>query len=80
MRNQLAHEVGAYESGILTDEDLDFVLDFHGSIINREDPLALVYQYRHVKFEVEEPKVEESSPKKSGLFFRIKEWLRSLFS
>lgn len=44
IRNQLAHEVGAFNSDICTDYDLKCLTDFYNSILNRTDPLAIVGQ------------------------------------
>ena len=41
VRNQLAHEVGALESGVCEKEDLLFVKRFYTQILNGTDPLTL---------------------------------------
>lgn len=40
IRNKLSHEVGSLHSDICTQNDLDFVTNFHNKILNRTDPLA----------------------------------------
>lgn len=40
-RNKLAHEVGAFESDLCTEYDIDFLVNFYNSILNRKDPLAI---------------------------------------
>lgn len=40
IRNQLAHEVGAFNSDLATESDLKWLTDFYSSILKRTDPLA----------------------------------------
>lgn len=42
VRNQLAHEIGAFESGICTEEELVQVRIFYNRIISGNDPLTLL--------------------------------------
>ena len=42
VRNQLAHTVGAFDSGICTREDLDWVICFHNRIIQQKDPFSVL--------------------------------------
>lgn len=44
MRNQLAHEVGAFNSDLCSELDLKWLKYFYNSILNRTDPLAQVGQ------------------------------------
>ena len=42
VRNQLAHVVGTLESDLCTENDLEWVQDFHERIINGNDPFAII--------------------------------------
>ena len=42
VRNQLAHEVGAFEAGVCTVEDLRCVKEFHERMLKREDPFGVI--------------------------------------
>lgn len=44
VRNQLAHEVGAFNTDLCTEFDLKWLTYFYNSILNRTDPLAKVGQ------------------------------------
>ena len=43
IRNQLAHEIGTFDSDIVEEYDLHFVVELCDKILNREDPLAKIY-------------------------------------
>ncbi len=49
LRNQLAHEVGAFNFDLCSDYDLKWLNDFYNSILNRTDPLAQVGQLERQK-------------------------------
>lgn len=49
LRNQLAHEVGAFNFYLCSDYDLKWLNDFYNSILNRTDPLAQVGQLERQK-------------------------------
>ena len=42
IRNQLAHEVGTFNSDIVKDADILFVSSFHEKVLNAEDPLSIL--------------------------------------
>ena len=42
LRNRLAHEVGTLDSDICTEDDLEWVKNFYGRIINGADPFSVV--------------------------------------
>jgi hypothetical protein len=42
IRNQLTHEVGTLDQPLCTAEDIQWLQQFHHSIINRTDPIALL--------------------------------------
>lgn len=45
IRNRLAHDDGAYENDLCTDNDIAWVSDFQSRIMNEEDPLTVLYNY-----------------------------------
>lgn len=49
LRNQLAHEVGAFNFDLCSDYDLKWLNDFYNSILSRTDPLAQVGQLERQK-------------------------------
>mgnify|MGYP005780509263 CR=1 FL=1 len=44
IRNRLAHEAGAFEEKLCTQDDISFVKAFHERILNQTDPLAMLYK------------------------------------
>jgi len=42
LRNQLVHEVGTLESDLCTEEDLEWVKEFHNRILDGNDPFTLL--------------------------------------
>lgn len=62
IRNQLSHEVGALQSDICTQDDLDFVLDFYNKIVNCLDPLA---QMRVLKENERKRQIQSKKQKQS---------------
>lgn len=84
IRNQLAHEVGAFNSDICTDFDIKWLTDFYNSVLNRTDPLAIVGQ---VQRNLQEQRNTSNTSKKSNendskisLWDRIKAKFKSWFS
>lgn len=84
IRNQLAHEVGAFNSDICSDFDLKWLTDFYDSILNRTDPLAIVGQAQR---NIKEPQYYSSTciesanrDSKVSLWNRIKAKIKSWFS
>jgi hypothetical protein len=61
VRNQLAHEVGALQSGICKQSDLLFVKGFHHRILKGKDPLALLRK-----------DIDKPQKKKEGFFTKLK--------
>lgn len=84
IRNQLAHEVGAFNTDICTDFDIKWLTDFYNSVLNRTDPLAIVGQ---VQRNLQEQRNTSNTSKKSNendskisLWGRIKAKFKSWFS
>lgn len=46
IRNQLAHQVGAFDSDLCTDSDIQWLSDFYNSVLRRTDPLAKIGQIK----------------------------------
>lgn len=44
LRNEMAHEEGAFEYADGTQGDLDWLKQFHNSLLNQTDPLCMFYQ------------------------------------
>lgn len=51
LRNEMAHEEGAFEYADGTQGDLDWLKQFHNSILNQTDPLCILYKNRKAKQE-----------------------------
>lgn len=48
-RNHLAHAGGAFHEKNCTQEDIAWILNFYERILNRTDPLAMLYRYSEEK-------------------------------
>lgn len=46
IRNELAHEVGTWGSGLCKEMDLEFMLQFHDKMLNCTDPLSVVRKFQ----------------------------------
>ena len=46
LRNQLSHDVGAFDSDLCDEADIKFVKEFREAILNHEDPLSKLYALR----------------------------------
>ena len=86
VRTQLAHEVGTLNSGICTEDDYDWVVEFYNRIISGEDPFALLRRAREgtIKIrpqtvEIYKPtvKIEENQP--STVWARFLSRIKSIF-
>ncbi len=44
LRNHLAHTENAFDEDICEQEDIDWIKNFHHRILDRSDPIALLYQ------------------------------------
>lgn len=49
LRNQLSHDVGAFDSDLATETDIKFVKEFKEAILNHTDPLSRLYSLRNKK-------------------------------
>lgn len=47
LRNKLTHEVGTTDLPICTENDIQWVADFHSRILSRTDPIAKLYTVTH---------------------------------
>lgn len=55
IRNHLAHTEGAFHEDICTQNDIDWIKNFHKRIMNQSDPLAMLYQTLQIKKQTPEP-------------------------
>ncbi len=44
LRNQMAHNEGAFSENLCTMDDVDWLRDFHSRILKQTDPLALLHK------------------------------------
>lgn len=58
VRNQLAHEVGAFEQELCTSSDIDWLKDFYRRIMTVRDPLAVIGEAK----EAEQRQVQNHKP------------------
>lgn len=88
IRNQLAHEVGAFESDLCTYDDLNWLNDFYNSILDRADPLSVVAQAKRKFYEkptsatktaTKDNQASTDNSAKISLWSRIKAKLKSWF-
>ena len=78
VRNQLAHEVGAVQSGVCVQDDLRFVRNFHQSIIVQKDPLALL-RVSISQTQKPVPKAKTKTEKSTPLWRRIVKAIARVF-
>ena len=85
VRNQLAHEVGAVEAEVCSEDDIIFVRNFYQDILTQRDPLAAVYKDRNITIKDDEISrfnpnyIPPSEPKTLPLGQRLKILVRRLF-
>lgn len=84
IRNQLAHEVGAFDSDICTNSDIKWLTDFHNSILNVADPLAIVGQVqrsiqKQQNYSNTRNKSADNNDTRISLWGRIKAKIKSWF-
>ncbi len=65
VRNQLAHEVGTFDTDIVEHSDLNFVNEFYNSIINSTDPLAVVRKSKGKLFSVKKTRDKENKKQRN---------------
>lgn len=49
IRNYLAHTQGAFDETVCTENDINWIRDFHDRLLNQSDPLAILYQHSKTK-------------------------------
>lgn len=85
VRNQLAHEVGAFESDLCNQEDIDWLIDFYNSIMNGTDPLAKLGKAERMKKTQEKNSINENkiymhnSKEKISIWNKIKLKIKKWF-
>ncbi len=52
IRNQLAHSEGAFYQETCTQQDIDWIQNFHKRILEQSDPLAMLYQNLQARTQV----------------------------
>ncbi len=62
IRNHLAHAEGAFDEGICTYRDIEWIQEFHKRILNQSDPLALLYQYSQSRQQMKKTNSSASKP------------------
>ena len=88
VRNQLAHEVGAFDSGVCTNDDLLWVKNFYKRIISGEDPFTMIRKGKEEEIEREKEKCrreklsvqKKDDSEKKSFWQRLKEKIRNIFS
>lgn len=88
IRNQLAHEIGAFEVALCTEDDIEWLTDFYNSILERTDPLAKLSQIElqfkkqqiHIKTQSNPDTVIQTNKQKTSLWSKIKEKIKTWLS
>ena len=94
IRNQLAHEIGAFDYNLCTEEDVEWLEDFYNAVTHCTDPLAEVGKMKRQQIEqqnkekLQRTQADQSktidnkieSKPKASLWSRIKAKLKEWFS
>lgn len=51
IRNNMAHEIGAFEAETIKIEDVEFIRQFYNSVINCTDPLSIIFERNRTRKE-----------------------------
>lgn len=84
LRNRLSHEPGTLDTGLVTNDDLKFITEFHNRLLRCSDPLALARKRKEELQKQREAEAKrlskihakaEKPPKRQGLLKRLFKWL-----
>lgn len=89
LRNQLSHEVGAFQSDLCSESDVNWLKDFRNAILHGTDPLAIVGRAERERkaqrkkiptynFNNSTRRTEKEEPKQS-FWDKLKEKIKNLF-
>ncbi len=82
IRNKLAHDVGAFDLEICSQEDINWLKSFYNSVLSVTDPLATMNKILQKEKIIEKPKVESKNNNNNqvNFFTKIKNWFIDLFN